>query len=315
VRHDDFFETVRPNAQNPETLSHWQALAGFKETKLTKASEGAASPEVEPNPVIPRTETLLDNIPESFPNIDPLQEQEEIQVHVPEYAIHDAVTHSQEPILEPTTIGRTRTRIIKKPERLIEVAYSSYYEVLHEDDYRLQDDMADPIAFLSHHSDPDTMYFHEAIRQPDREDFIKAIIKEINDHITRKHWILVPREKVPKGTKILDSVWAMKRKRDLVTGEVYKHKARLNVHGGQQQFGVNYFETYSPVVTWFSLRTMLTLSLLYDWHTRQVDFILAYPQAPIEFDMYMELPKGIEMKDGNRKTHVLKLLKNLYGQN
>jgi hypothetical protein len=52
--------------------------------------------------------------------------------------------------------------------------------------------------------------------------------------------------------KILDSVWAMKRKRDLVTREVYKHKARLNVHGGQQQFGVNYFETYSPVVTWFS---------------------------------------------------------------
>jgi histone deacetylase 1/2 len=106
----------------------------------------------------------------------------------------------------------------------------------------------------------------------------------------------------------------MKRKRDLVTREVYKHKARLNVHGGQQQFGVNYFETYSPVVTWFSLRTLLTLSLLNQWYTRQIDFILAYPQAQIEFDMYMELPKGIEMADGSRKTHVLKLLKNLYGQ-
>jgi histone deacetylase 1/2 len=88
----------------------------------------------------------------------------------------------------------------------------------------------------------------------------------------------------------------------------------LNVHGGQQQFGVNYFETYSPVVMWFSLCTLLTLSLLNGWHTRQIDFILAYPQAPIEFDMYMELPKGIEMADGSRKTHVLKLLKNLYGQ-
>jgi hypothetical protein len=86
---------------------------------------------------------------------------------------------------------------------LIEVAYLSYYEVLHEDDYKLQDDMNDPIAFLSRTSDPDMMYFHEAIRQPDREDFIKAIIKEVNDHIKRKHWILVPREDVPKGTKIL----------------------------------------------------------------------------------------------------------------
>jgi hypothetical protein len=107
----------------------------------------------------------------------------------------------------------------------------------------------------------------------------------------------------------------MKRKRDLATQEVYKYKARLNVHGGQQEHGVNYFETYSPVVAWFSLRTLLTLSILNGWYTRQIDFILAYPRAPIEFDMYMELPKGVEMKDGNRKTHVLKLLKNLYGQN
>jgi histone deacetylase 1/2 len=86
------------------------------------------------------------------------------------------------------------------------------------------------------------------------------------------------------------------------------------VHGGQQQFGINYFETYSPVVMWFSLHTLLTLSLLNHWHTRQIDFILAYPQALIEFDMYMELPKGVKMADGNCKTHVLKLLKNLYGQ-
>jgi hypothetical protein len=42
--------------------------------------------------------------------------------------------------------------------------------------------------------------------------------------------------------------------------------------------------------------------------------MLAYTQASNEFDMYMELPKGVEMKDGNWKMHVLKLLKNLYGQ-
>jgi hypothetical protein len=61
--------------------------------------------------------------------------------------------------------------------------------------HSLQDDMSDPIAFLARTSDPDTMYFHQAIWQP------------------------------PKGMKILDSVWAMKRKRDFVTREVYKHKA------------------------------------------------------------------------------------------
>jgi hypothetical protein len=47
---------------------------------------------------------------------------------------------------------------------------------------------------------------------------------------------------------------------------------------------------------------------------RQVDFVLAYTQADIEFNMYMELPAGIETKYGNGKTHILKLLKNLYSQ-
>ena len=47
---------------------------------------------------------------------------------------------------------------------------------------------------------------------------------------------------------------------------------------------------------------------------RQIDFIQAYAQAPIECDMYMELPPGIETQHGNSKDYVLKLLANLYGQ-
>ncbi len=41
---------------------------------------------------------------------------------------------------------------------------------------------------------------------------------------------------------------------------------------------------------------------------------MAYPQAPIKMDMYMELPQGINIENGNSKNHVLKLLANLYGQ-
>ena len=40
---------------------------------------------------------------------------------------------------------------------------------------------------------------------------------------------------------------------------------------------------------------------------------MAYPQAPIEMDMYMELPTGIHTKHRNSKDHVLKLLANIYG--
>jgi hypothetical protein len=45
-----------------------------------------------------------------------------------------------------------------------------------------------------------------------------------------------------------------------------------------------------------------------------VDFVMAYPQAPITMDMYMELPTGIHTKHRNSKDHVLKLLANIYGQ-
>ena len=48
--------------------------------------------------------------------------------------------------------------------------------------------------------------------------------------------------------------------------------------------------------------------------SKQIDFIMAYPQVPIEMDMYMELPHGIQTKYGNSKVYVLKLLRNLYVQ-
>jgi hypothetical protein len=166
----------------------------------------------------------LNDVSDNFPLENQQEDNQEISREEQENVRNDTINHTQESVSQPDDVQRTRTQVIRRTERLIEVGYSSYHEVLHEDDYKLQDEMTDPIAFLSHHSsDSDTMYVHEAMQQPDREDFIKAVIKEINDHIDRRQWKL--QEKVPKGTKILASVWAMKRKRDLITRQVYKHKA------------------------------------------------------------------------------------------
>jgi hypothetical protein len=106
----------------------------------------------------------------------------------------------------------------------------------------------------------------------------------------------------------------MQRKQDLTKGRVTKHKARLNLHGGKQEFGTNYYKTYTPVVTWFAIWLLIVLGILFNWALCQADFVMAYPQAPIEMDMYMELPTGIHTKHGNSKDHVLKLLANIYEQ-
>ena len=95
---------------------------------------------------------------------------------------------------------------------------------------------------------------------------------------------------------------------------MYKWKAPLNVHGGQQEHGVHYWDTYAPVVTWQTVHFFLILSLLMGWGSRQLDFVMAYPQAPAEMPLYPRFPQGYKRKGMTRKTHVLKLKRNVYGQ-
>jgi hypothetical protein len=164
------------------------------------------------------------------------------------------------------------------------------------------------------------LHYNAAMKAHDSEDFKVAMIKKANDHTTRLHWALWEKQNVPAGHKILSAIWAFKRKCRINTRAVYKHKARINVHGGQQTYGVNYWETNSPaVVNWFSIKLTLVLSLIYQWKTRQIDFVLAFPQADVECELYMELPRELIFKGCHRDTHCLKLhclklLKNLYGQ-
>ena len=70
--------------------------------------------------------------------------------------------------------------------------------------------------------------------------------------------------------------------------------------------GKHYKQTYSPVTTLVATK---------GWKTRQLDFMQAYTPALIEKPLYMEIPKGIELADGAKKsTYVLKLKRNVYGQ-
>ena len=161
-------------------------------------------------------------------------------------------------------------------------------------------------------SDNGVYTLREMIKQDDRADFIAAMLVEIHDHEERNHWTMIPRNMLPEGAKTIMSVWSFKRKR-LPDGEILKHKARLCAHGGMQTWGENYWETYAPVVNWLSVRIILIISILHDLDTRAMDFVLAFPQADLDEDVYMELPYGFEAMNGENKEYVLKLNKSLYG--
>jgi len=104
----------------------------------------------------------------------------------------------------------------------------------------------------------------------------------------------------------------MRRKRRVMSREVYKWKARLNLDGSKQREGEHYDHTYAPVASWESIRLLLTMVLRNNWKTKQLDFVLAFPQAPVEKVCYMKVPKGIQIhEEGN---WVLQVKKNIYGQ-
>ena len=68
------------------------------------------------------------------------------------------------------------------------------------------------------------------------------------------------------------------------------------------------------MVTWFAMQLMIIIAMISRCSLRQIDFVMAYAQAPIEMDLYMEIPHEIEMTEGNTKDYVLQLLANIYGQ-
>jgi hypothetical protein len=213
-------------------LSHWQKLSGIRldgkaEKVNTRASRG-------------RKSTVRENRVEPAPNVEPELFELEQETSPPifeeeELPLVETDTETEAEVsFGPTLRRSTRTRRpTARYQQYLEqrnLAFAAemseaadideaYYDALHEDDYRIQDDMKDPVAFMSA-KDEDTMYFDQAMKAPDKQNFVEAIVKEVNDHITSKHWILIPRSKVPEGVKVLDSVWSMKRKRDIKTRKV-----------------------------------------------------------------------------------------------
>jgi predicted SnoaL-like aldol condensation-catalyzing enzyme len=172
------------------------------------------------------------------------------------------------------------------------IAFQSVFDDYEgHEEYLIQKELSHPLAFAANKVDLDTMYMHQAMHQPNRKQFVKAMQDEINAHTKNRHWEVIDCLQVPEGAKILPSVWAMKRIRRISMIEEYKWKAQLNLHEGKQEHGINYWETYAATLAWPTIWFLLTQSLIMGWHNRQIDFTLAYPQANAECQLFMEISK------------------------
>ncbi|GKC41214.1 putative RNA-directed DNA polymerase [Tanacetum coccineum] len=136
--------------------------------------------------------------------------------------------------------------------------------------------------------------------------WVEAMNNEIEALNRNKTWTIV---ELPKGRKPIGCKWVWKIKYKS-TGEVERYKARLVAKGFGQKEGIDYEETFSPVVKMVTVRCVLTLGVHYDWNVYQLDINNALLYGELIEDVYMTLPEGYFSSDDKR---VCKLQKSLYG--
>jgi histone deacetylase 1/2 len=130
---------------------------------------------------------------------------------------------------------------------------------------------------------------------------------EISALQKNKTWHLVH----PKyGDNLIDCKWVYKIKRK-VDGTIDRYKARLVAKGYKQRYGIDYEDTFSPVVKITTIRLVLSIAVSRGWCLRQLDVLNAFLHGILEEDVYMRQPPGFE--DESKPHYVCKLDKVLYG--
>ena len=136
----------------------------------------------------------------------------------------------------------------------------------------------------------------------------RAAMVEEHDALMKNHtWDLVPR---PPRANIVTGKWIFKHKFN-ADGTLERYKARWVLRGFTQRPGVDFAETFSPVVKPATVRTVLSLALSRRWPIHQLDVKNAFLHGTLSETVYCAQPSGFE--DSAHPDFVCRLNKSLYG--
>jgi hypothetical protein len=135
---------------------------------------------------------------------------------------------------------------------------------------------------------------------------------EYSSLIDNGTWELVD---LPLDRAVISSMWIYKVKSDTV-GDVSRFKTRFVAKGCSQRVGLDYTETFSPVIRMASLRLFFAIAAARDLELCRLDIDTAFIYAPIKEDVYIRQPLGFSTRpttplDGTSKLCHLK--RYLYG--
>ena len=162
----------------------------------------------------------------------------------------------------------------------------------------------DRYGFSATTASPIPANYRSALADP---NWRAAMSTEYDALLANGTWRLVPR---PPGANIVTGKWLFKHKIHS-DGTLAPHKARWVVRSFSQQAGVDYNETFRPVVKPATIRTVLSITASRSWPIHQLDVKNAFLHRHLEETVYCQQPSGFV--DPAAPNYVCLLQKSLYG--
>ena len=119
----------------------------------------------------------------------------------------------------------------------------------------------------------------------------------VNNHT----WDLVPNS---DGLRVIQCKWVFRTKLK-ANGSLDKYKARLVANGFQQTNGVDFLETFSPVMKASTIRIVFTLVVSKGWGIQHIDINNAFLNGDLQEEVFMTQPEGFV--SATKPHHLCKL--------
>jgi hypothetical protein len=146
--------------------------------------------------------------------------------------------------------------------------------------------------------------YSQAVKNP---NWLAAMESEFQALLDNATWTLCSR---PRVRNVIHNKWVYKLKQKL-DGTIDRYKARLVAKGFEQRDGIDYLETFNPVIKPATMRLLLALAVNFRWPIKQLDVSNAFLHGNLLEEVYMKQPQGFV--DKRYLDFVCKLNKALYG--
>jgi hypothetical protein len=155
--------------------------------------------------------------------------------------------------------------------------------------------------------DTEPRSYDEAMSSLTCNEWMTTMKDEMESMRTNQIWELID---LPSVRKSIGNKWVLKIKRK-ADGSIDKYKTRLVAKGYTQREGVDYEETFSPMVRFVSIRLILAMIASLDLELHQMDVKTAFLNRELDEKIFMDQPIGFVVKGQERK--VCRLNQSLYG--